>query len=361
MNKKGQITEFIILGLVLLLTVLFLIFIANSTQTPEEKFASSKLDSLSFQLFTKSCLEDASNSAMKELGQRAGYLTISPENEISGNVFLTAPNPNIPRGFYPCDKECNLNYVPDTICGDTFKDCSFFLNPSPTLYLLPSLENITQQLESSISSRFIQCLGQGSANKFGRISLDKDPVINIEYDSFAISVNLDVALGIDGESRDLDQKVLIDSRLRLFHNFILELLYRDGADLGFDIENEFPKLSSYLTGFEVEIERSNFEPHDLVTVTDNNIKFIFLRYNLPPSLNTLGTNNEIQVISNTKTTFPLKAFDLNEDEIIYSVFGDNVQIIGSDLIIETSEDMTISISASDGFQSDYEEVLVSIE
>lgn len=69
-NNRGQVTMFVVLGLLILFIVGFLIYIIPKTETPEE--TEGKDSEIS--LFVTGCLEQELEEAVREIGMNAGYI-----------------------------------------------------------------------------------------------------------------------------------------------------------------------------------------------------------------------------------------------------------------------------------------------
>ena len=76
--KKGQITFFIIIGLVILFTVILLMYFLKPTTTAQigkatmQKTTTSEKSSI--KLYVESCLKETLNDGLIELGENGGYL-----------------------------------------------------------------------------------------------------------------------------------------------------------------------------------------------------------------------------------------------------------------------------------------------
>jgi len=131
MMKKGQVTLFIILGILILVGgVVFFFMRGESIKQPLDTAAyTSQIVPIEFdpvKVFVENCLTETARAGLKILGERGGF--IEPYNHgfsadlidvTSGNAIRMANNWMIPYWWYlesdnACSGDCNFEYVPES-------------------------------------------------------------------------------------------------------------------------------------------------------------------------------------------------------------------------------------------------------
>jgi hypothetical protein len=349
--KKAQVTEFIIIGIVLLSVVAFLLYLAGSVQEDTDKFISSKTQSLAFNLFVQSCLETSSLESVADLGVNGGYLGVEGDR-LANFVFLSSSN------FQFAPPAGNI-YVPSKRCDLSLNNCSFLLDPPIYDSLLPSLKNITSQLETDIESKMNSCVDLDGTSF--NLKMNKGvPEVEISYDIQSTTINLEFPITLSYQDErntgTFEHQINLPLRFRLFHTFLQELIYRDSADLGFDIGSDFSSLTTYFPGFSVVVDRVSFTPHDLITVKDgDSLEFVFLRNDYAPVLNFIS-----KIPAGQTSITPLVAYDINEDDLTYSVSGTGARLERGESVDLITDGFigNLVVGVSDGSLEDSQEVTV---
>ena len=110
MLKKGQISIFILLGVILIVAVGFLLFVNNSEEENEvETSIAQSFDNSFIRTYTDSCLKNTAESGLILIGNRGGYYKL---NKYTFNFF----NNEIPYYFYLyADNYPNEDYIEQQI------------------------------------------------------------------------------------------------------------------------------------------------------------------------------------------------------------------------------------------------------
>ncbi len=389
--KKGAVTEFIIIGMIIVIVFLFLLYLGTTLRqeaqdNPQQRLLESKLRTKTFELYVQSCLQTALDESLQELGNAGGYVLVSSPRPQGGRSFLLQKNAAIlPVPDYPCTQiPCRLSYDPVQDCTvlSNLNNCHFSLDPTISESLLLPLtgrESITTQLITLAEQKLSTCadLGQTAAANAPFSITSGTPALSLKHETQSISLTLlfPFILNTDAgeESQVASYQLTIPIRLRLFHAFLEELLYRDSSDLGFRIDQDFTALTSYFVGFNVSVDRTSAAPDDMITAIDtvsekgiSSLSFTFLRENLPPSLNYISyapeQNYDVVLQKGTGLVpIPLTAYDPNEDTITYSAENNPFASLdssnqSSSLFIDTtnSGSASFTVSASDGYLQDYQ-------
>ena len=383
-SKKAAVTEFIIIGLIILIVFIFLLYVRQSIdedESPQRRILESKLRSKTFEFYVQSCLRTSLEQSIDELGASGGYRLIQSPAPSGGRSFLLVPNKdNLPVPHYPCKNfDCKLFYDPDVSCSNQLNNCHFIIDPplfQSFLLNLDGKDSITLQLKQLVEKKVSECVDIESPEpQFLPYTISKGtPKVEISHETQSLFLDLNFPFTLNTESGDETQTIYyqltVPTRLRLFYTFLRELLYRDSSDLDFKIDEDFTKMTTYFSGFNVTVDRSSYGLNDLIKVTDaypSNIEFYFLRQNLAPSLNYISysadLSNDIVINRGDNVNIPLFAYDPNEDNLSFTVAQNRFAVLEGDHIkinAASPGTYTFKVSASDGNLEDYQEVRILV-
>ncbi len=155
MDKKGQITLFIIIGIILLIATALIFFIKGQV-TKDRIELDLQLDSVSdndkpVQDFVLSCLNDVSKEGITRIGDHGGYTSVK-------NQSLTTQSFDINEQDYSESDAVALtesHYVPYWLYLKTTNDCTSC--PLTTQYM-PTIESMQDELEYYLSMKFRDCI-----------------------------------------------------------------------------------------------------------------------------------------------------------------------------------------------------------
>ncbi len=151
MARSGQVTLFIIIGILLLLTALAVFWLAQE-RIPSVDSILGRGEGGPVQTFVTSCLRDAAKEGIQRLGERGGYI----EPRLSANARQPTDGDGIP--FAPGSQYIIpywFHMASPNTCG---RDCQF-VKRRPPLHRADGTGSIEEQLEAYISSRLIECAG----------------------------------------------------------------------------------------------------------------------------------------------------------------------------------------------------------
>ncbi|MDP3639955.1 MAG: hypothetical protein Q8R53_02005 [Nanoarchaeota archaeon] len=145
-NKKGQVTVFIILGILLLMAVvLVIVFRKEIVQFKPEEVLPTERGKV--QQFITACLETLGNEAVARAGQQGGYVQVPEEIATAANLHLkTAPFLLVPFWAY----------------GETLR--------------IPSLEEVEEGLDGHIERGLRECLLGTTAFQERYDLLERSPI-----------------------------------------------------------------------------------------------------------------------------------------------------------------------------------------
>jgi hypothetical protein len=211
-EKKGQVTIFIILAIVLVVVALSIFFFRGKISTKE---IPSSLEPIQTNFLN--CIERGTLAGISILESKGGY--IENPSFVSGSVYM------------PFSSE--LDFL-----GTQIPYWYYITGNNIEVEQIPSLQDMEGQLESYLEQKLINCnfeeyLSQGYSIDFG----NPEVKANIRDEQVFVEVNADLNVGFDGESYLMeDFSVEVDS--------FLGTLYEDAKKV-YDLENENYFLENY--------------------------------------------------------------------------------------------------------------------
>lgn len=372
--KRGQVTVFIILGIIILIVFLFAFFIVDqlSGKPMEEQelvVARSKLQSESLRYYVESCIRKATNEGLMRISNQGGFIfkgqagssisctesTCTPGGALSiegwKTPYLISKNPqcvhpqNYPYPKFPCSHNMSWPYCRYAYDPNTTVVPMLGVSHLPHLYKFQGGDSIQEQLETYISNKTDECIDFGGVTNITGIPYilqTQKPETNLSFTSYGLNVKVKLPMRITGkgaypvvEVQDYDLSLPV--RYGHFYSFVRDVLNKEIADPGFDIM-DYRELDTHWPGFllSVEQDRNTNGGDDLVIISDSEsfigqkqLEFRFIRQNLPPVLNyTRGTSHSnssefIEYMSSETQRLDVQpqAFDPNEDQVEYSYSG----------------------------------------
>lgn len=174
MQKRGQITLFILLGIILLCIIALSIFIFTniSLETIDQQIYQEPQTPL--QRFVASCLDKVSKDGLFRLGQQGGYVYLS--EELQSNAALT-----IPTGINNPIKTPLWSWQ-----GSEF---------------IPPTELMVEQMEQYIDANIQQCLGNFTSLQDNDIRILSDPQTTVRLAKEQVFVELAYTISNDVDDR----------------------------------------------------------------------------------------------------------------------------------------------------------------
>lgn len=137
-GNKGQVTVFIILGILLLLTLILFIFLRKEIVaiSPEEFLPTEKGR---IEKIILNCIEQSADEALLRIGNQGGYLDIPETIKADSNLYLkTSPFTMIPYWAYGTKTNIpplsRIKQEIDTYIEENVRECLFALDLFPEVY-----------------------------------------------------------------------------------------------------------------------------------------------------------------------------------------------------------------------------------
>jgi hypothetical protein len=160
MRRKGQITLFIVIGLVLVIAGGLFIFLRVRTTEQGLQGQLSEITDVSTDFqpvydYVDNCIKETSETGLRLLGQRGGFIYPERNGIVSGggvtdyNAVRMAPNWVIPYWFHlTSDNRCT-------------GDCQFSIVPGAKVFLHKTTDGVSveSQLEDYLNEKLGECIG----------------------------------------------------------------------------------------------------------------------------------------------------------------------------------------------------------
>ena len=312
--KKGQITFFIILAIVLLIIIISLIFLTKSvlmkkieqeTKISEE----TKLNIQPIKNFVDACLEKVSKEALILMGKQGGYIYKSqggtlidydkrdegidfiyyPANQYKVSYLIYPPRlASGPTYFSEAPKYpwTHFPYSSDTSTEESFTGYFGVSNLAPLTRSFGP-HSMREQLKTYIESNFEKCADFSAFEKQGLEINKGKPVVDVDMAENDVNFKLTYPLEIENPItkertalRDFFSKRNI--RLKKIHFFIQDMILKDISDVKFDIASK----KNFRDSLSVEVIRDFYNKDDIIIVKDEKslidtkpFEFVFARHN----------------------------------------------------------------------------------
>ena len=328
MKKRGQLTIFIILGIVLLFAFGFLFFVRNVFfEAKIEEQTQEKLQNVfrseSFKTYTSSCLDEVSKDAVLLIGKQGGNIyeeqggimqkeKIMPIQDKNKNISVSYGitwNPLEPDFFPPGSfttlpeypRQINIflqtyfgnNNLP-YLCqpegpnqetqGDIKRETCTFLDP----FVKPGYgpDSIQEQLSLYIADKLDDCINLTDIPGLGEIVVEEGNYdVEVIFGKEDVMINAKIPLVVSIEGETLTQKAefssIVDVRLKKVYELAHAIVENDRKWLSFDKKSEnFTKkleaLGKLQPGFNIDLscpfcsygDFVGFNFDDLIKITD---------------------------------------------------------------------------------------------
>ena len=363
-KKRGQITAFIFVGIVIFIIFGILFFIASEIRMSKLKAeAEQRLDYMlkttAIEYYVSLCVKDSVKQGLDLIGKQGGYIKksqggIVDDNHINFIEFngynvsyidvrnLTDISPN-----YPCPLTgflCGGPGIAPYYCKFVFgvnQNCVFGVNRLPSLDNSNDEYSIKKQLEAYIANRTKKCVQFNQITEFEPIFnfSEGNVTANVTISENNVYVNVRYPIVVSIRNRELTRRVLnfYDSkniRLKWIYYVASRLINDDLKNLDYDIIiNGSRWINRYIRpvmGLRINKEGTT----DIIIINDSfsvldgkPYIFQFARQNHIPALDyipkTGPQTNDYDVIALENTTLRIDpvARDVDEDHLEYHYHG----------------------------------------
>ena len=239
MNKKGQVTIFIILGILILIFITLILFLSsNKTESLKEQIDYT--DTASVKLFVDSCLSNTLEQAIFDISQKGGYYNL-PELSTTDAYVNTAYYLYLGELYLPTEEiiiESLENYVNDNLVSCT--NFSYFPGMQVTLGDVSTAIILSEeQVTASVNFPLIIIPEEGTQIELNNFESTVDSRILILFN---------IAKEVSENQEEYGEMVCISCLALLGYEYGLEILTVDG-DEGtlfslFDLESDIKNSES---------------------------------------------------------------------------------------------------------------------
>lgn len=357
MNKKGQVTVFIIVGIILLLGIGLLIYIYAPAQLTRDKVLSDTVspDSIPIKNFVESCIAQEGENAVKILGERGGYvktidyppsyneIRLSPDlaDPTNADSFFITNDVAIPYWYY-------MNYPNDA-------DSYSFSSKMPELKSIyddgakrPRDElSIEAQIDRYVQVKLARCLNNFQDFKGMTVETDLAPIATtyVTNENVIVNVYFPIRIITNGKTETVEHfGAVIPARLYNVYN-LAKLITSSEAKYNFS-EKHFLDMLSLNSGeenilppmFEVDVLSGSGSEWTVEEVRDG-VQSLLLQY--IPLLNVEGTTN-----GNTIDVFPVDAATETRQKVYSNMILPVLSTGNADAITQETnlQDMEVTFS-----------------
>lgn len=368
-SKKGQVTMFMIIGIVLVIGASFLFYF--NSKNADKVTKGSTLNTDEFENYINTCLKNSLKKNLIQIGLQGGRLYKSQnglmqdfDKSQAGSFYILNDGEKVPYLIdkpYGKEGDGNENYQSNAPgypwinfpmrSGVATYTGYFGINRMPPLKK-PQNYSIEEELESATLADVNACNLQSFENIYEitvkaptlKISLNNSVVAKLNY---PITIK-DVKTGAKKDFTTFTQEV--PTRLKDMFYFAADMIQNDVQNITYDIS------TATTNEFIVFIKRNASNYNDLIIITDKTskidgkqYKFQFARRNRLPAIEkldklTLTKGTDIwNIISQIKTQDP------DEDKVSVIVEG-----FDQGHIVVDSDCTGIQVNITDGQYQDYE-------
>jgi hypothetical protein len=215
MRRKGQITLFIVIGLVLVMAIGLFIFLRVRTTEQGLQGQLSEITDVSTDFqpvydYVDNCIKETSETGLRLLGQRGGFIYPERNGIVSGggvtdyNGIRMAKNWVVPYWFHlSSDNKC-------------IGDCQFSVVPDAKVFLHKTTDGVSveSQLEDYLDEKLGECLGDFEILKSQGFDIQVmgalDPTVQVLEEEVLFTVDYPIRASLGDSVEDLARYIVIE-------------------------------------------------------------------------------------------------------------------------------------------------------
>ncbi|HLD33124.1 MAG TPA: hypothetical protein VJB66_00210 [Candidatus Nanoarchaeia archaeon] len=416
-HRKAQITIFIIMGIVILFSFIFIFFVSDFLTTEQleqqrQALTESPFETASIHQFTSFCVEDALVSGLELLGRQGGFIELPSESLLFQTTRIgygIGPRIGNDPPLYPC-----YDGQAPAFCRYGYESGVVNFGAS----LLPQLRggafSIEGQLKKHIADYVERCINIDSFTEQAGLSgysitADDRPTVKIDFlDTDVLArVEYPISIQLSGKSSTtqfIQFKSRVPVRFKPLYDAITDLAQKDASNVLFSIpahhrtefftvnsarENEVVKFAQLNPP--VSFTASQLGADDLFIFRDpasqlrgQDYVFQLARKNRAPALKYIEKNpsylypskpdtydylaikgEQITIVPQSLSTGEQAASDPDEDTVQFSyesaTLGNGQNFLTMSTTSTPAAYHTVKVIASDGTLADYQDVRVLID
>ncbi len=304
MNKKSQITWFIIIGIVVIFIAGAFFYYARTILTNLPNMEVRGVEPVNDYIIN--CIDQTATRAIELVGKQGGYiferqggLVKDFSDAYKGKFFIPYTDQNgvtyeVAYGISKRERDYMI-YKADTPgypwegfpgVPPNYKGL-FGDSELPVLYKKDGPFSIQAEIESYINKKLVECLDFSVLEGYEIIApAEFKTDVKIAKNDVVISVNYPVQIKTATETRNLDEfNVKKNIRLKAVYDFTKDLINLDNTDISFDIKKSSEGISS-------NKKEDVYVHDDIIIIKDKTYEFWFARQNRPPAHNPSGEHQD---------------------------------------------------------------------
>ena len=393
--KNGQITLFIIVGIVILSIFVFLFTITASVsedklERQRERAVSSALDAALIQRYASVCADNALETGLKLIGLQGGSLfawqlggVVTPDhisfmgNDVGFGIMTRLRSP-----LYPCSEQ--FAAMAPAFCRYPYTNSVIKFGQSR----LPLLEggplSVQKQLEQYIAAYVRRCVDVNRLQEEEGLQAyaiqEGMPAAEVIFRNADVVAKIDYPLSVSiGGEEPVTQFVYFESQLpvrfRHIYNTMSEIIQKDISDLGYDVRTEAMQELPFSPAFPnpLKFRYESAGHHELFIVEDpfsvvgsQNYIFQSARQNRPPALDYIYKYESLHdlydylLVVGDVAQFEAHAEDPDEDAVSYEFKSDFGIGVGNrfSTAVPDAGYYSVVMSATDGSLGDWQDVRI---
>ena len=312
MNRKSQITLFVIIGILLIFVAGIFFFYAKTilTNLPEQEIKGIE----PINNYIINCIDQTATTAIELAGKQGGYIFESQGGLVKdfsdvykGKFFIPYTDQNgitykVAYGISKRERDYGTIYKADTpeypwigFPGDPPNYKGLFGDSElPVLYKKDGPFSIQAEIESYVNNKTAECLDFSVFEDYEITAPENFKTeVTIAKNDVVISLDYPVQIKTGTQTRNLNEfNVKKNIRLKAVYDFTKDLINLDNTDISFDIEKSSGGIYS-------DRKEDVYEHDDIIIVKDQRsllgnrpYEFWFARQNRPPAHNPSGEHKD---------------------------------------------------------------------
>ncbi len=264
-SKKGQITVFIILGILLLFAFILVYQITtalnrSNLDAEKQKVLNKLLQPTALNIYINDCLEDNLKDGLKLLGQQGGKFWVSQpggyvefsslEGETASDPYQEKGSVNVAYGlaYYPLEPKnkypCTGNPPAPAFCSYLFPNLQYSFGSLIGVNVFDIETSLSNYLSQTTADCVTKLVNEKLLTGQAEVKINEAKVlVSLQYSGIQVEALYPMVLSYGKEKIETAQKFsfTLTGKYRQFFEGVSDLLYNDIHFLDFDLQNDYNK------------------------------------------------------------------------------------------------------------------------